>query len=84
LLQPHENGFDSTFYGSGKWHLGIDDEQDEGTRKRYKFPYGDFKKVHRCAVLFAESRAGQYKHVDVERGAAHLHGMIEELRKKVA
>jgi hypothetical protein len=35
-----------------RWQLGIDDEQDESTKKRYKFPYGDFKKVHRCAVLF--------------------------------
>src|SRR5258708_2168095 len=68
----------------GKWHLGIDDEQDENTKKRYKFPYGDFERVHRCAVLSAESRAGQYKHFDIERAAAHLHGMIEELRRKAA
>jgi hypothetical protein len=67
-----------------KWHLGIDDEQQESTKKRYKFPYGDFKKVHRCAVLSAESRAGQYKHLDIERAAAHLHGMIEQWRKKAA
>src|ERR1700730_12909615 len=61
----------------GKWHLGIDDEQDENTKKRYKFPYGDFEKVHRCAVLSAESRAGQYKHFDIERAAADLHEMID-------
>jgi hypothetical protein len=60
-----------------KWHLGIDDEQDKQTKRRYKFPYGDFKKVHRCGVLSAESRAGQYKHFDIERAAAHLHGMID-------
>ncbi|MGA8618842.1 MAG: hypothetical protein WB660_10055 [Candidatus Sulfotelmatobacter sp.] len=68
----------------GKWHLGIDDEADEDTKQRYKFPYGDFEKVHRCAVLSAESRAGQYKKFDIERAAAHLHGMIEVLRHKVA
>lgn len=68
----------------GKWHLGIDDEEDENTKKRYKFPYGDFANVHRCAVLSAESRAGQYKHFDIERAAAHLHGMIEAQRQKVA
>ena len=60
-----------------KWHLGIDDERDEETKQRYKFPYGDFKKIHRCAVLTAESRAGQYKYLDIERAAAHLHGMID-------
>lgn len=72
------------FIEYAKWHLGIDDVQDEETKRRYKFPYGDFDKVHRCAVLSAESRAGQYKHFDIERAAAHLHGMIEELRQKVA
>jgi hypothetical protein len=72
------------FIEYAKWHLGIDDEQDERTKRRYKFPYGDFTKVHRCAVLSAESRAGQYKHFDIERAAAHLHGMIEELRQKAA
>jgi hypothetical protein len=65
----------------GKWHLGIDDEEPEGTKARYKFPYGDFKKVHRCAILSAESRAGQYKHFDIEMACAHLHGMIDALTK---
>ena len=61
-----------------KWHLGVDDEEDQQNKKRYKFPYGDFEKVHRCAVISAESRAGQYKHHDIELAAAHLHGMIDE------
>ena len=65
----------------GKWHLGIDDEEEEETKKHYKFPYGDFKKIHRCAVLSAESRAGQYKHFDIENAAAHLHGMIDSAKQ---
>ena len=64
----------------GKWHLGIDDEQDEDNKGRYRFPYGDFKKVHRCAILAAESRAGQYKYFDIENAVAHLHGMMEALK----
>jgi hypothetical protein len=32
-------------------------------------------------VLAAESRAGQYKHYDIENAAAHLHGMIEQVRQ---
>jgi hypothetical protein len=60
-----------------KWHLGVDDEHPPGTKGHYKFPYGDFHDVHRCAVLSAESRAGQYKHDDIEKAAAHLHGMID-------
>jgi hypothetical protein len=66
----------------GKWHLGIDDEQDEDNKGRYKFPYRDFKDIHRCAVLSAESRAGQYKYLDIERAAAHLHGMLEAAHAK--
>lgn len=64
-----------------KWHLGIDESEAENAKGRYKFPYGDFVVVHRCGVLTAESRAGQYKYFDVERAAAHLHGMIEAVRK---
>jgi hypothetical protein len=64
-----------------KWHLGVDDEQAEERKRRYKFPYGDFKKVHRCAILAAESRAGQRKYTDIELAVAHLHGMLEALRR---
>ena len=61
----------------GKWHLGINEEKPAHTKGRYEFPYGDFVNVHRCGVLTAESRAGQYKHFDIENAAAHLHGMID-------
>jgi hypothetical protein len=64
-----------------KWHLGIDESRPEETKGRYGFPYGDFVDVHRCGVLAAESRAGQYKHLDIERAAAHLHGMIEAVAR---
>ena len=47
-----------------------------------EFPYGDFVDVHRCAVLSAESRAGQYKHYDIENAAAHLHGMIDASQRQ--
>ena len=53
-----------------KWFLGIDTDEDEENKRRYKFPYGDFEKVHRCGVLAAESRAGQYKYDDIEHAAA--------------
>jgi hypothetical protein len=59
------------------WYLGIDESEDKGSKGRYKFPYGDFEKVHRCGVLSAESRAGQYKYTDIEQAAAHLHGMLD-------
>jgi hypothetical protein len=61
----------------GRWHLGVDDEQNKETKAHYKFPYGDFTRVHRCGVLAAESRAGQRKYLDIEQAAAHLHGMLD-------
>jgi hypothetical protein len=49
----------------GKWHLAVDDEASPDTKGHYKFPYGDFENVHRCAVLAAESRAAQRDYDDV-------------------
>jgi hypothetical protein len=66
-----------SFAEYGKWYLGINDERPADTKGHYEFPYGDFEKVHRCGVLTAESRAGQYKHFDIQNAAAHLHGMID-------
>jgi hypothetical protein len=64
----------------GRWHLGVDDEARPETKGHYKFPYGDFRDVHRCGVLAAESRAGQRKYDDIRSAAAHLHGMLEALK----
>jgi hypothetical protein len=72
-----ENGF--RLYGL--WFLGVDRDEADETKAHYSFPYGDFEKVHRCGVLSAEVRAGQYKHLDIEAAAAHLHGMIEATNK---
>ncbi len=62
-----------------RWYLGIDTEQDADRKGRYKFPYGDFESIHRCALLAAESRAGPRKYYDIELAVAHLHGMLEAL-----
>jgi hypothetical protein len=61
----------------GKWHLGVDPKESRETKAHYKFPYGDFKRVHRCAVISAESRAGQYKYLDIEKAAKHLLELID-------
>jgi hypothetical protein len=63
----------------GRWHLAVDDEHAEDSKSRYKFPYGDFEKVHRCGVIAAEVRAARQKYTDIEVAAAHLHGMLDEL-----
>jgi hypothetical protein len=63
-----------------KWHLGVDDGMKPDTKGHYKFPYGDFDKVHRCGVLAAEVRAAQNDYDDIAKAAAHLHGMLEAVR----
>jgi hypothetical protein len=62
-----------------KWHLGKDDGHPDQTKDHYKFPYGDFKKVHRCALISAESGAGQYKYSDVEEAAKRVLTMLEKV-----
>jgi len=64
-----------------KWHLGIDERFSEKTKRRYKFPYGDFKNVHRCGLLAAKSRAGEYRHHDIEHAAAQLIEMVSSKRE---
>jgi len=61
-----------------KWHLGIDTRFAENTKRRYKFPYGDFKNVHRCGLLAARSRARQYKYSDIDDAAARLIELIRQ------
>ena len=63
-----------------RWYLGTDDEYPEETKSHYKFPYGDFEKVHRCGVISAETRAAQRGYDDIASAAAHLHGMLDAER----
>ena len=67
-----------------KWYLGIDETHAEDTKARYKFPFGDFKNIHRCALLAVKSRAHQYGYSDVENAATQLLEMIDLKRKSQA
>jgi hypothetical protein len=62
-----------------RWFLGEDTDATEGTKGRYLFPYGDFRKLHRCAVISGESRAGQYDHPSIEKALKEL---LEQIDKK--
>jgi hypothetical protein len=61
-----------------RWHLGEDTDATEGTKGRYSFPFGDFRRLHRCAVISAESRAGQYDHASIEKAFKDLLEKIDE------
>jgi hypothetical protein len=58
-----------------KWHLGVDERYAVNTKRRYKFPYGDFTNVHRCGLLAVKARAAEHTYHDIEDAAARLLGM---------
>jgi len=58
-----------------KWHLAVDERYAVNTKRRYKFPYGDFTNVHRCGLLAVKARAAEHKYHDIEDAAARLIGM---------
>lgn len=60
-----------------KWHLAIDDQHGANTKARYKFPYGDMKSVHRCALLAVKNRARQCGYDGIEAAAHKLLGEID-------
>ena len=54
------------------WHLAYDSGENEETKGRYKFPYGDFEKVHRSALIAIKQRAGSEHDRAVEAAADEL------------
>ena len=71
-----KHGYD----GYGAWHLAIDPEAGEETKKRYAFPYGDFRKVNRAALIHAKQRASQNDHDEIEKAADTLLQRLDEKR----
>jgi hypothetical protein len=65
-----------------KWYLGIDEAHAEGTKARYKFPFGDFKNVHRSGLLAVKSRAHQFGYSDIENAAGRLLEMIDSRKRE--
>jgi hypothetical protein len=63
-----------------RWHLGIDESHRADSKARYKFPFGDFRNVHRCALIAAQNRARQYGYADIEHAAKQLLDLIERKR----
>ena len=65
-----------SFEEFANWHLAIDPDASEGTKKSVAFPYGDFATVNRAALIHAKQRASQNGHEAIEKAAddvlAHL------------
>ena len=70
--EENEEREDEGQEGYGEWHLAVDPDKGEGTKGRYRFPYGDFAKVNRAALIHAKQRASQNDHPEIERAADEL------------
>jgi hypothetical protein len=54
------------------WHLGLTEGATDETKARYAFVYGDFRRVHRTALIASVYRASEWRHKDVELAAHEL------------
>ena len=64
--------------GYGEWHLAVDTEASDETKERYGFPFGDFRRVNRAAVIHAKQRAAQNDHDDIAKAADELLQRIDD------
>ena len=64
--------------GYGQWHLGIEEGASEETKGRFGFPYGDFQKVNRAALIHAKQRASQNDHEDIAKAADELLQRVDD------
>jgi hypothetical protein len=83
-VQPRaeaENAFLArhSFEEYAAWHLGLTDGETDGTKPRYAFVYGDFRRVHRSGLIACVYRAAEWRHKDVELAA---HELLQELDRK--
>ena len=61
----------------GEWHLAEDTDASEGTKGRWRFPYGDFTKLNRAALIHAKQRAAQNGHDAIAEAADELLGRLD-------
>ena len=54
------------------WHLALTDGATDGTKARYGFVYGDFRRVHRSALIACQFRAAEWRHKAIELAAHEL------------
>jgi hypothetical protein len=54
------------------WHLGLTEGANDGTKARYAFVFGDFRRVHRSGIIACHYRAAEWRHKAVELAAHEL------------
>jgi hypothetical protein len=63
----------------GAWHLGLTDGATDETKGRYAFVVGDFRRVHRSAIIASHFRAAEWRHKAIELAA---HDLLQVLDRK--
>jgi hypothetical protein len=63
------------------WHLGLTEGATDGTKARYAFVYGDFRRLHRTGLIACVYRASIWRHKAVELAA---HELLQELDRASA
>ena len=61
------------------WHLGLTDGAANGTKARYAFVFGDFRRVHRSGIIAVHYRAAEFRHKEIELAA---HRLLQDLDRK--
>jgi hypothetical protein len=61
------------------WHLGLTDGATDGTKARYAFVYGDFRRVHRMGLIACHYRAAEWRHKEVELAAFDLLQLLDKV-----
>jgi len=61
------------------WHLGLTQGAKDGTKARYAFVYGDFRRLHRTGLIACVYRASEWRHKEIELAA---HDLLQELDAK--
>jgi hypothetical protein len=63
-----------------EWHLGLTEGAADGTKARYAFVYGDFRRIHRSGVIACHYRAAEWRHKEIELAAHDLLQLIDGIR----
>jgi hypothetical protein len=59
-----------------EWHLGLTEGATDETKARYGFVFGDFRRIHRSAIIACQFRAAAWRHKAVELAA---HDLLQHL-----
>jgi hypothetical protein len=60
------------------WHLGLTEGSNDGTKARYAFVFGDFRRIHRSAIIACHFRAAEWRHKEIELAAHELLQLLDE------